>query len=98
MVFFFFFKSPESKLEIHKLTVFELEVIFQLLNNHSVRLAHLLPPLIFTAQIRDNNLIIFIAVHMQKQTANAQNGVQTAVYRTIFEFYHFHSLTVSVLF
>lgn len=59
-------KKPESKLEIHKLTVFELEVIFQLLNNHRVRLAHLLLPLIFTAKIRDN-LIKFIAAHMQKQ-------------------------------
>lgn len=43
-------KSPESKSEIHKLAVFELEVIVQLLNDHSIRLSHLLLPLIFTAK------------------------------------------------
>lgn len=43
-------KSPESKSEIHKLAVFELEVIVQLLNDHGIRLAHLLLPLIFTAK------------------------------------------------
>lgn len=67
--------SPESKLEIHQLTVFELEVIFQLLNNYRVRLAHLLLPLIFTAEIRDNNLIKFIAAHMQKQFRSANSCV-----------------------
>lgn len=44
--------SPESKPEIHKLAVFELEVIVQLLNDHSVRLSHLLLPLIFTGTVK----------------------------------------------
>lgn len=45
-------ESPESKSEIHKLAVFELEVIVQLLNDHSVRLSHLLLPLIFTGTVK----------------------------------------------
>lgn len=43
-------KSPESKSEIHKLAVFELEVIVQLFNDHSIRLSYLLFPLVFTAK------------------------------------------------
>lgn len=45
-------ESPESKSEIHKLAVFELEVIVQLLNDHSVRLSYLLLPLIFMGTVK----------------------------------------------
>lgn len=49
--------SPEREFKIHKLTVFELEVVFQLLDDHGVRLADLLLPLIFTHPSTGFNII-----------------------------------------
>lgn len=54
--------SPESELKIHQLAVFQLEVVFQLLNDHRVWLANFLLPFIFitpSSRWNINNNVIF---------------------------------------
>lgn len=81
--------SPKSEFEVCELVVFEFEIILQLLNDHRVRLAHLLLPLVFTTHTHTTHIIstrmntIYLLYNSQTHTYSSDSHTGPKVNTTL---------------